>query len=104
MREATGEDGVAGGHTQGVGRVGLGEIRAARGEAIEGGGLDVAIAHAAAHGIGRLLVGHDEEDVGLSGRRGREQGRDGDGARDKVFHGEAKSGRGCTHAESSVRG
>ena len=104
MRQASGENRVASGHTQRVGRVGFGEIRAARGEAIEGGSLDVAITHTAAHGIGRLLVGHDEEDVGLSGRRGREHGCDGDGAKYKVFHGEASSWRGLTHAESSVRG
>ena len=67
MRETTGENGIAGGHAQGVWRVSFGEISASGGEAIEGGGLNVAITHAAAHGIGRLLVGHDEEDVGLRG-------------------------------------
>ena len=94
MREATGEDGVAGRHTQRVGRVGFGEIRAARGEAIKGGGLDVAISHPEAHGIGRVLVGHDEENVGLRSRPAREEGREDEGVKEKGFHGETKGDRG----------
>jgi hypothetical protein len=41
-----------------------------------------------------VLVGHDEENVGLRGKSGRAQEGEGEGAKDKGFHGETKSGWG----------
>ena len=63
-----GEDGRAGGAANGIGAKTVVKAHAALGDAVEvGRGVDAAAI--ATHGVGRVVVGHNEEDVGAGHER-----------------------------------
>ena len=64
-RIAPGKDGGSRRYTERIGAIGASEQHAVRGQAIHMGRFEILFADAAAHGIGRLLVRGDEEDVGV---------------------------------------
>ena len=79
MRHETGHDAAAGRRADRIGAVGFGEAHAGGGEAVHGRGFQIGIAVGAESGH-RLLVGHDQNDVGFaslrpSARNGRQSGR-----------------------------
>ena len=61
---ASGKDRIPGRHAQRIGTVGAGEDHAAGRQAVHRGRVEVARSHPATHGLGKLLVGHDEHHVG----------------------------------------